>query len=47
MKLHKFVTIAAIAVVALVPLTAEAKKRHATRRGPSTASYLDVLNYCR
>ena len=46
MKLHNILTVAAIAVLAMVPLTAEAKKRHAPRRGPSTASYLDVLNYC-
>lgn len=46
MQLHKIIAVAAIVVVAMVPLTAEAKKRHA-HRGPSTASYIDVLNYCR
>ncbi len=46
MKLHNIVTVAAILVLTMVPLTAEAKKRHAPRRA-STASYIDVLNYCR
>ena len=47
MQLHKIIAVAAIVVVAMVPLTAEAKKRHAHRGGASTASYIDVLNYCR
>ncbi len=47
MKLHNILTVAAIAVLAMVPLTAEAKKKHSPNRGASTAKFLDVLKYCR
>lgn len=47
MKLHNIVAVAAIVVLAMVPLTAEAKKRHSPRHGASTLTFLEVLKYCR
>lgn len=48
MKIHNIVTVAAIVVLAMVPLTAEAKKIHlANHRVGDSTSYLEVIKICR
>ncbi len=48
MKIINIISVSAIVVLALVPLTAEAKKRHSTaHRVGDSASYLDVIKICR
>jgi len=48
MKLHHLISVTAVVVLALVPLSAEAKKKHGARKPASSNDlYINLLNQCR